>query len=395
MPLVFSLLFAISAGVLVYVIAGYPLLLRKWRRFGPPIRKEFEPRTVSIIICVHNGERFLRDKLESVLALDYPRGLIEVLVVSDGSTDRTDEIAGAYADNGVRLLRVPKGGKAAALNAGIPTLTGEILVLTDVRQLLAPDSLRHLVACFADPTVGTASAELRILSGQRQEEADMGLYWRYDVWIRKQMSRIGSTFGANGPYYAMRRELAEPLAPDSLLDDVVLPMAGLFRGYRMILEPAANAFDYPTSLQSEFRRKMRTLAGLWQVAVRLPKLWTSANPMRFHFASQKLGRLAMPYAFLGVTVFAWGLPAPVRWPVLAGLGLFYGLGVLDLVVPQGFPGKRVTSLVRSFLVLNLASLCAVAVFFVPPQKLWKVTTVGVTTAKVPFRAPDGSGGERA
>ncbi|MGD1091320.1 MAG: glycosyltransferase family 2 protein [Bryobacteraceae bacterium] len=372
---IFPFIFLFSAALLIYVIAGYPLLLLLFRRSAPPIRKAYVPRTVSMLIAVYNGEAFIRRKLESVLSLDYPRELMEVMVASDGSTDSTESIVEEFAPRGVRLLRVPRGGKAAALNVAIPQLTGEILVLTDVRQPLAPDCLRHLVACFSDPTVGAVSAELQILEGERHEEADMGLYWRYDVWIRKQMSRIGSTFGANGPCYAMRRELAAPLAPDMLLDDVMLPLGAFFRGYRLIIEPAAHAFDFPTGLGSEFRRKMRTLAGLWQVFYRVPALLSSANPMRFHFVSQKLGRLLIPYAIIGVTASAFGLPEPWRRLALWGLGLFYGLGLVDLVVPQQIPLKRITSPIRTFLVLSAATFCTIIVLFVPPQRLWKVTTV--------------------
>ena len=237
---------------------------------------------------------------------------MEIMVVSDASTDDSEAIATEFASRGVQLMRVPRGGKAAALNAAIPRLKGEILVLTDVRQALAPDSLRLLIACFADPTVGAVSAELHILQGERHEESDFGLYWRYEIWMRKHMSRIGSTFGTNGPYYAMRRELAEPIPPDTLIDDVVMLLPCLFRGYRIILEPGAKAFDFPTTLKSEFRRKLRTLGGLWQVFLRHPKLLSSANPMRFHFVSQKVGRLFLPYALLLLTLSAFGLPPPWR-----------------------------------------------------------------------------------
>ena len=222
-------LFLLSAGLLFYITLGYPILVALHRGSGAAIRKKFVPRSVSVLIVVHNGEAFVRGKLESVLALDYPRELMEILVVSDGSTDATEGIITEFAARGVQMLRLPRGGKAAALNAAIPRLHGDLLVLTDVRQTLAADSLRALVSCFADPNVGAVSAELRILEGERREESDMGLYWRYEVWMRQQMSRIFSTFGANGPYYAMRRELAEPMPADTLLDDVVMVLPGLFK----------------------------------------------------------------------------------------------------------------------------------------------------------------------
>ena len=224
-------LFLLSAAALFYFTLGYPILLALHRRSGPAIRKEFIPRSVSVVIAVHNGQAFLRAKLESILALDYPRELMEIMVVSDGSTDGTETIATEFAARGVQVLRVPKGGKAAALNAAIPRMHGEILVLTDVRQALAPDSLRLLVSCFADPTVGAVGAELRTLPGNGGEESDIGLYWRYEIWIRKHLSRIGSTFGVSGGYYAMRRELAAPIPPDTISDDVVMLLPSLFRRF--------------------------------------------------------------------------------------------------------------------------------------------------------------------
>lgn len=368
-------LFLLSGAALFYITLGYPILLALHRRSGPAIRKEFIPRPVSVLIAVHNGQAFLRAKLESVLALDYPRELMEIMVVSDGSTDDTEAIATEFAARGVQLLRVPKGGKAAALNAAIPRLHGEILVLTDVRQPLAPASLRALVSCFADPTVGAVGAELRTLQGGGHEASDIGLYWRYEIWIRKHLSRIGSTFGVSGGYYAMRRKLAAPIPPDTISDDVVMLLPALFAGYRIVFEPAANAYDFPTSLQTEFPRKMRTLGGLWQVYMRHPALLTSANPMRFHFMSQKVGRLLLPYALLCFTVTAFALPAPWRTWVLAAVGTFYLLGLLDPLVPKKFILKRVTAPIRMFLVLCAAAFFAASIFFVPPERLWKITKV--------------------
>ena len=374
-------LFLVSAAALFYITVGYPIVLALHRRSGPAIRKEFVERPVSVLIAVHNGQAFLRAKLESVLGLDYPRELVEIMVVSDGSTDDTETIATEFAGRGVQLMRVPKGGKAAALNAAIPRMHGEILVLTDVRQPLAADSLRLLVSCFSDPTVGAVGAELRALQGEGHEESDIGLYWRYEVWMRQQLSRIGSTFGVSGGYYAMRRELAAPIPPDTISDDVVMLLPSLFRGYRIIFEPAANAFDYPTTLKSEFPRKMRTLAGLWQVYLRHPALLSSANPMRFHFLSQKVGRLLLPYALLCFTFTAVALPASWRTWVLAALGMFYALGLLDLVVPKKFILKRVTAPIRMFLVLCAAAFCAASIFFVPADRLWKITKVSQPAGK--------------
>src|SRR5271157_1463476 len=149
-------IFVLACATMFYALFGYPLLLG-WlaRRANNPVHKDRKLRTVSFVIAVYNGEKFLERKLKTILSLNYPREMMDILVVSDGSTDRTDEIARSFADRGVQFLRVPHGGKAAALNAGVAQVSGEILALCDARQTLDPDCLRNLIACFGDPKVGS------------------------------------------------------------------------------------------------------------------------------------------------------------------------------------------------------------------------------------------------
>jgi cellulose synthase/poly-beta-1,6-N-acetylglucosamine synthase-like glycosyltransferase len=357
-----------------YAIAGYPLLLGWLSRRGRPVTRVFEPRTVTVIVAVRNGEYFLRAKLESILGLDYPRELLEIVVVSDGSTDATESIAADFAASGVRLLRIPPSGKPAALNAAIPEARGDILLLTDVRQALDPPSLRHLVACFADPTVGGVSGALRIRAGTSSAEADIGMYWRYETWIRSRLARIDSMFGATGPFYALRHSLAVPLPPEILLDDMYLPLAGFFRGYRLITEDRAIAWDYPTSRETEFRRKVRTLAGNYQILRYYPELLGPRNRMWLHFVSYKLARLLLPWALVATAIATFWLPDPLRLEAAVAQGAFYLLAALDGVVPSGFPLKRLSSPARTFTTMMLAAVCGLAVFFVPPQRLWKITS---------------------
>src|SRR5215475_8814524 len=151
-----SAVFLLGCGIALYALIGYPLLLgRLAQRAHNPVHKDDRLRSVSFVIAVYNGEKFLERKLRTILALHYPRELMEILVVSDGSTDRTDEIARSFAGEGVKFLRVERGGKAMALNAGVPLVSGDILVLNDVRQTLAPNCLRNVIACFGDPKVGS------------------------------------------------------------------------------------------------------------------------------------------------------------------------------------------------------------------------------------------------
>ena len=371
-----TLLFILSAASIVYVLFGYPLVLAGLSRVRKrPVLASPVLKSVTVVLPVRDGEQWLENKLQSILNLHYPRKLLEILVVSDGSEDRTDEIAGRFASEGVSLIKIARSGKAAAINEALRRATGDIIFFTDVRQELEPDSLRFLVNCFADPAVGAASGELVILDGQTHEHADVGLYWKYEKWIRNRLSQLDSVPGATGCIYAIRRALAVPLPAGTLLDDVYEPLAAFFRGYRVILEPKAKAFDYPTALQSEFGRKVRTLAGVLQIIRHYPKLLSPSNRMLGHFISHKLGRLVLPYLLIAVAITSFLLPAPWRWWALAGQAVFYSLAVLDLMIPEKSKLKRLTSPVRVFVVLMGAAMCAASILFRSKDSLWKNTVV--------------------
>jgi cellulose synthase/poly-beta-1,6-N-acetylglucosamine synthase-like glycosyltransferase len=370
--------FVVCVAAIVYVIGGYPLFLA-WlaRRNARPILKDAVVRDISIVIAAYNGEQFVDQKIKSILGLNYPREHMQIIFVSDGSTDRTDEIARSYANEGVEFYRIEKSGKAGAVNCGIAHATGEILVLNDVRQTLDPDSVRNVVACFADAEVGAVSGKLHIRSGKSSEEADTGLYWKYEVFIRKQMSRIDSTFGTSGHFYALRRSLAVPIPQDTLLDDVYLPLSAFFRGYRLVLEESAKTFDYPTNLSSEFKRKVRTQAGLYQILREYPQLLSSSNRMRIHFLSAKFARLLLPFLLILIFLSSFGLPYPLAGIALAAQVIFYGVAFFDRWIPEDSAIKSVSSPVRTFVVLMVASLFACKIFFMPARDLWKETKVRV------------------
>ncbi len=375
----FAALILIAAAALsLYILLGYPLLLARWKRFGPPIRKDTRYQTtVTVLLAVYNGEAFIARKLDNLLSLDYPAELLDILVISDGSTDGTDRIVETYADRNVRLLRVPHGGKAAAISEAMQHATGELLLFADVRQMFDPQALCHLVANFADPTVGGVTGELRYLHSESVgEAADIDVYWRYEVWARERHSRIDSVLVTTGCIYALRRSLAEPVPPDTLIDDAVIPMRVWFRGYRVVIDTEALAFDYGVVKGGEFRRKMRTLGGMWQACVRMPWLFTSANHMRMHFLAHKFGRLLLPWLILVGLGAALALPgSPIRSTLLGLALVVLVLATLDPLLPKKFVLRRVTSPARSFVVMNAASLLSVLVFFVPPERLWKPTRI--------------------
>lgn len=375
-----SVLFAAAAGTAGWILAGYPLWLAwRVRRSERPVRKGPVSYTVSVIIPVRNGGAFLAAKLESVLTQDYPRERIrEIVVLSDASTDTTDDIALSYASRGVRFFRLPAGGKCAALTRAFGEVSGDLLLLTDVRQRLEPDCLSKLAACFADPEVGTASGELRIGDGETAAEARIGLYWRFESWIRSSLSRIDSMLGATGPIYLIRRELAIPIPAECLLDDMYLPLSAFRRGYRLIQEPAAIAWDYPTALRGEFRRKVRTLAGNYQLLQYHPWLLGPSNRMWTDYMSIKIGRLLLPFLLLVMLCTSPWLPEPANWAALGAQAVFYLLAAIDPLWPEKAPGKAISSAIRAFVVMMLAALAAVRVFFVEPTSLWKETQVRKT-----------------
>jgi cellulose synthase/poly-beta-1,6-N-acetylglucosamine synthase-like glycosyltransferase len=371
-----AVVFLASLSFTIYILFGYPLLLAVLARNEHKIRKRFEPQDVSILLTVYNGEKWIRDKLRSILDLDYPPQLIAVTVISDGSTDRTDEIVRGFAGQGVELLRVPRGGKAAALNAGLRAARGRILFFTDVRQPLDPGCLKSLVACLGDPSVGAACGQVYFLGGPQEQAAHMGLYWRYEKWVRLNQTRIHSIQAGTGCIYAMRRELAAPLPPDTLLDDSYLPLCAFFQGYRFVFDTAAIAYEYPTTLDAEFHRKVRTLAGIYQLIAIFPALIGPGNRMWIHFVSHKLGRLLLPFALILMALSSFGLPGVWRACAILAQGAFYSLAGLDASIAGNWPLKRISSLARTFVVLMAASFCAVSIFFVPARRLWKETRAG-------------------
>jgi cellulose synthase/poly-beta-1,6-N-acetylglucosamine synthase-like glycosyltransferase len=376
------LVFLWSAAFVLYVLIGYPLLLAAWARgHAQPIRKEFFPRRVSIIVPVRNGAAWIESKIQSLLLSDYPEGLLDILFVSDGSTDATNQLVAEYPDSRVRLLALEGGGKARAVSSAFQHVDGEVLVLTDVRQSFHPAAIRYMVSCFADASVGVVTGELVIREGNNQEEHNTGLYWKYEKWIRRNLNRIDAMLGATGSIYAIRRELAVPMPDDILLDDVYLPFIAAFKGHRIYFEDEAKAYDLPTSLNSEFWRKVRTQAGVYQIMKHFPALISPLNRRFIHFLSHKLGRLFLPFAMLAVAISSFWLPEPSRVLMLSLQAIFYGLAVLDPVIPEGSPLKRISAVIRAFVVLVAAAACALTVFIRPARSLWRETQVSAVQGK--------------
>ena len=372
-------IFSSCLAWVLWVIAGYPLWLALRAHFWsrPPRSGPCEP-AMTAIIPVHNGVRFLTAKLESVLSSDYPPDKLNILILSDGSDDGTDDLAADFASQfpyRIRLLRLARAGKAATLNVALAEVTSDVLLFTDVRQRLDPACVRCLAETMHDPQVGVVSGDLLILAGDSVEEANVGLYRRYESWIRKNLSSTDSLLGATGSIYAIRRPLARSLPESCILDDVWLPMQAVLAGYRSVWNERAVAWDFPTGLQEEFVRKLRTQAGVFQLLWQLPGLFSPRNRLCWPFCVLKLGRLLMPEILLLCLLVSFWLPAPLRGLIVSGQLLFYALAMLDVFVPEHSLFKRATTPVRAFVILLTAALFAISIFFTTPDKLWKKTHV--------------------
>jgi len=356
-----EIVFFVCLLLVVYPYLLYPLLLVLWARlWGRAVRRTgCFPRQVSILLCVHNEASRVASRLEELLSqLDRNQIQGELIVVSDGSTDETVARIQQGGDPRVHLIQwAERRGKAAGLNAAARQATSPILVLCDVRQRWADDALLRLLENFADPTVGAVSGEL-ILETPRGTLAGVGLYWKYEKWIRKQESRLWAQIGVTGAISAVRRELFRPLPPGTLLDDVYWPLRVAMAGYRVIHEERACAYDrLPPRTQDEFLRKVRTLAGNLQLVVRLPwALIPLLNPVWWQLVSHKLLRLTVPWALMGLLLANLLLWEQLPYRLLFFVQLScYTLGLLGLVLPRA---GKCASLAASFLVLNSAAWMA-------------------------------------
>jgi cellulose synthase/poly-beta-1,6-N-acetylglucosamine synthase-like glycosyltransferase len=369
-----ELLFWASGGLILYTYAGYPLLLalRAWWRPAPDVQKGGGHPSVSVVVVAFNEGDSIAPKVRDCLSQDYPPGEIEIVVASDGSTDRTDEIVASYASRGVRLISLPgPRGKPATLNEVVPLLRGEILLLTDARQRLSSDAVSALVRNLADPTVGAVSGELHIQGPSASVTGGgVGAYWRFEKWIRRLEARVDSTVGVTGALYAIRRELFRPLPEQLILDDVAVPMAAVGAGYRVVFEPGACAYDSASATPSgEFRRKVRTLAGNLQLVSLQPWLLDPRhNRLWWQLVSHKLARLAVPWALLVLLVTGLTLavsppePRPFYSVMAAAQVALYLAGLAGWLLEVGGWRSRTLSVAAAFMLLNAAATAALFKF---------------------------------
>jgi biofilm PGA synthesis N-glycosyltransferase PgaC len=364
--------FLFCSAMVIYTYVGYIVLLWFEVRFRnrPVVEAQIGP-SVSVIIAAHNEQNSLPAKLENLRLMEYPLDRLQVIVASDGSTDRTVDILRDHASTVDSVILEHAHGKAAAIHQAIKRATGEIFVFMDVRQRVAPDAISNLVSCFADPTVGAVSGELLLIADKEAQSSDgLGIYWKIEKIVRRLESASGSVVGVTGAIYAIRRELYTEIPSGTILDDVFVPMHVARRGKRVIFQPSALAYDRLSPAKGkEFSRKVRTLTGNYQLLQIAPWLLSPSNPLLFRLVSHKLLRLIVPLFLLLMLVssaFANGIfYRAAFWAQMA----LYVAALLGAIAPSAKRFKPVSA-AYTFVMLNVAAVVAFYNFVAGRYKVW-------------------------
>ncbi len=366
---VFKILFWGFLAGLLYTYFGYPALVwlvSKFWHWTPgkklPLKKNAKtPATgghvhfrhlnwprVSLFIPAFNEEKVIRLKIENSLELDYPQGKLEIVVASDGSFDLTNEMIEAYSAREIKFYNyTQREGKTALINKTIPKLTGEIILMSDASAILEKNAVKELVMNFSDPRVGAVSGVYEFENWDRSVRGKgEWLYWKYETNLKRLESRIFSVIGAHGALLAFRRELFEPLPPEAINDDFIIPMRILEKGKRVVYEIRALAYEefYGDSF-ADFNRRSRIFVG------NLQQIWilkSLLNPLRgwpaISFISHKVLRTLSPLFVVGIFFVNWPLTTGFyRLTLMAQVGL-YGLSFVGFLFQKAGKGSRLLSM---------------------------------------------------
>jgi cellulose synthase/poly-beta-1,6-N-acetylglucosamine synthase-like glycosyltransferase len=358
-----ELTFWLCTALVIYVYAAYPALV--WmlsRLFGdvPRPRVHGELPWLSVVIAAHNEEAVIGERIRNLLALDYPADKLEILIASDGSTDRTGQIVRTVGSNRVRLLEFTRNrGKAAVLNDAFAEARGEVVVLSDANTMMDPQAARNLARWFSDPQVGVVCGRLVLVDPASGQNAD-GLYWKYETFLKNCEARLGALLGANGAIYAIRRALYPRLPHRIAVDDFVIPLlARLNSGSRLEYDADAIAYEEtPPEIRAEFARRSRIGAGGFQS---LSMLWPLANPFRgwiaLSFVSHKLFRWICPFFLVGAFAANALLSDGVTYAVTLAMQVaLYFVALAGYVSPRLGSVSRIAKLPTMFAAMNLALL---------------------------------------
>jgi len=374
-------LFWFSIAIIFYVYLGYPILIHLLSLFyKKPVKIKYVYPMASIILPVHNEEEHIEEKLNSLMHINYPEGRYEILIGSDGSTDRTNEIVTQLTAEKKRIKffrQERRQGKCNMINFLVNHATGEIVVFTRARQEWDINALEQIVRNFSDRKVGSVSGALFYKNkGNSKAERGVGMYWEYEKFIRKSESGMGSMLGATGALYAIRRELFPQLPKDLILDDIYIPMKIVEKGYRAVFDSKAKVYDkvFKTP-KEEFSRRSRTLAGNFQLLIYLKELF---NPFRgkisWQFFSHKFLRLTVPFLLIAIFIINALLLDSALYKFFFILQIsFYALALLGLIFKQK---NRVIDIPYMFCVMNSAAAVGLYRLLTRRQDvLWEKTDI--------------------
>jgi cellulose synthase/poly-beta-1,6-N-acetylglucosamine synthase-like glycosyltransferase len=331
--------------------------LRSRRDTRSPIQDPTQLPSVTLIIAAHNEEVRLPDKLENLRRLDYPRDRLEVIVVSDGSTDATNKILREASDAGLRCFFLPtRQGKWSALNHAVGQAHDDILIFSDAATLFAPNAVGKLARHFADPRVGVVCGSLQFEASAESRQTE-GVYWSYESMLRLMEARIGATLTASGAIYALRRRCYLQLSPDTVLDDLVIPMNARKLGYHVLYDPEAVGKDFAaSSVAGEFTRRVRVATGSFRALGQIVR--TQLDPVTaFAFFSHKFLRWVLPFlliAMLASSGLMWS--RPIYRVAFLGQVAFYLWATLGFLFRQRMQGVRYGLLAYYLLAIHLAFL---------------------------------------
>ncbi len=356
-----------SAAVFVfYTYFGYPCLISMFARTRPAHESDIscikEWPSVCVVVAVYNEESRIQKKIANLRRLDYPRNKLRILFVSDGSTDSTATLIAMERD--VDLISYEhRIGKPHALNTAVRNIDSEIIVFTDVRQQLEHDVIRYLAANLMLQDVGAVSGELIHVDPATHVARHIGLYWRYEKWIRRSESRFSSTLGVTGALYAIWRKDFPELREDTLLDDFEIPIQIIRHRKRVVFESRARLYDeLQTNTASERARKIRTLTGNFQSFVRNPWLFSVVrNPLLFQFLSHKVFRLFVPYALILIFISSFFVDGDFYFIIMSLQVVFYTAAISGMLIPA-LRNNRVVSFSTVFIELNWAAMLALKNF---------------------------------
>ena len=386
-------IFWASVLTVFYTFFGYPLLLCVLTRFySRRIRKAPITPSVSLLIAACNEEKTLPRKLQNMIkGLDYPADRLEFVIVSDGSTDATNSILANKPDPRMKaVLLEQRAGKARALHEGLKHVTGDVVIFTDARQLFEPQAIRRLVQNFADPSVGCVSGHLMLgRLGQPHAISGEGLKWKIENNIRNWEGQLDSVVGALGAFYGARRSLVLPPPEGTILDDLYIPLNAIRQGARTVFEPEARAWDDVRPNRSqEFRRKVRTLTGNYQLIRLCPWLLTTQNRILFQFVSHKLLRLVAPFALIAALVSSGMLNGPLYRLAFVFQSLFYFTALFGFYKRRGAIGQ-LAEIASTVVILNSAAVVALLNFWKGKEDVWinrTELTAGIEAVASPARA---------